>query len=666
MADIFPGARSSRPGVGLRRADACRCCARSATAGTLHSFERREDFADIARGNVRAFFGGQHPAWTVTVGDLVESLPDRGRARHASTGSSSTCWRPGSASTSSRDALAPGGVLICYVATATQLSRVAEAARDHGGFTEPQAWESLVRGWHLEGLAVRPQHRMHGHTGFLITTRRLAPGRRPRRCASAVRPRARTTTPRPTDSACGPQRRVDARGRGRAVRVGQEDPPRPPFCDATPRCRTPHVGLGSTSARRAAVTAPARRFRPCPTNSPQTTTDPQAPSPTTRRAEVDRQRELLSEEVAALRRRLARLAARAARDAGDRGPPAAVVSWPRVRPERAPGAHAEGGPRADRHPQVRGRPAGPAAVRLRPHHRVLRRRRRSTSSPAAARCGSRSARRSTRPTWRPAARCMLNEALNVVAARGYERVGEVVIVKELLGDDRVLVVAHADEERVCRIADVASRASRMRVGDALMLDPRSSFVYERIPKAEVEELVLEEVPDIAYEDIGGLGGPDRADPRRRRAALPAPRPVQRAPAQAAEGRPALRPARLRQDAHRQGGRRVAGHEGRRARTGKPIGKSYFLNIKGPELLNKYVGETERHIRLIFQRAREKASDGTPGRRLLRRDGLAVPHPRVRASPPTSRRRSCRSCCPRSTASSGSRTSSSSARPTART
>ncbi len=77
------------------------------------------------------------------------------------------------------DALTPGGVLICYVATATQLSRVAEATRDHGGFTEPQAWESLVRGWHLEGLAVRPEHRMHGHTGFLITTRRLAAGRDP-------------------------------------------------------------------------------------------------------------------------------------------------------------------------------------------------------------------------------------------------------------------------------------------------------------------------------------------------------------------------------------------------------------------------------------------------------------------------------------------------------
>jgi tRNA (adenine57-N1/adenine58-N1)-methyltransferase len=174
MADIFPGARVVEAGVGsgalsmsLLRAVGDR--------GHLHSFERREDFADIARGNVEGFFGGPHPAWQITVGDLVETLP--------------TAVEPG---TIDRvvldmlapwecldvvaDVLAPGGVLICYLATVTQLSRVAEAARDHGGFTEPSAWESLVRGWHLEGLAVRPQHRMHGHTGFLITTRRLAPG----------------------------------------------------------------------------------------------------------------------------------------------------------------------------------------------------------------------------------------------------------------------------------------------------------------------------------------------------------------------------------------------------------------------------------------------------------------------------------------------------------
>ncbi|WP_343994035.1 tRNA (adenine-N1)-methyltransferase [Terrabacter terrae] len=174
MADIFPGATVVEAGVGsgalsmsLLRAIGER--------GRLLSFERRADFADIARGNGRAFFGGDHPAWTVTVGDLVESLPDLVDA--------GTVDRvvldmlaPWECLEAVADALIPGGVLICYVATTTQLSRVAEGIRAHGGFTEPSAWESLVRGWHLEGLAVRPQHRMHGHTGFLITTRRLAPG----------------------------------------------------------------------------------------------------------------------------------------------------------------------------------------------------------------------------------------------------------------------------------------------------------------------------------------------------------------------------------------------------------------------------------------------------------------------------------------------------------
>ena len=174
MADVFPGARVVEAGVGSGALSMSLLRA-VGEQGSLHSFERREDFADIAKGNARAFFGVDHPAWTVTVGDLVEELP--------------TCVEAGSVDRVVLDmlapwecldvvaaALAPGGVLICYVATATQLSRVAEAVRDHGGYTEPEAWESLVRGWHLEGLAVRPQHRMHGHTGFLITTRRLAPG----------------------------------------------------------------------------------------------------------------------------------------------------------------------------------------------------------------------------------------------------------------------------------------------------------------------------------------------------------------------------------------------------------------------------------------------------------------------------------------------------------
>jgi tRNA (adenine57-N1/adenine58-N1)-methyltransferase catalytic subunit len=174
MADIFPGARVVEAGVGSGALSMSLLRA-VGEQGSVHSFERREDFADIARGNARAFFGVDHPAWQVTVGDLVEALPE--------TVGNGTIDRvvldmlaPWECLDVVADALMPGGVLICYVATTTQLSRVAEAMRDHGGFTEPEAWESLVRGWHLEGLAVRPQHRMHGHTGFLITTRRLAPG----------------------------------------------------------------------------------------------------------------------------------------------------------------------------------------------------------------------------------------------------------------------------------------------------------------------------------------------------------------------------------------------------------------------------------------------------------------------------------------------------------
>ncbi|GAB3081914.1 tRNA (adenine-N1)-methyltransferase [Phycicoccus sp. Root101] len=174
MADIFPGARVVEAGVGSGALSMSLLRAVGET-GHVHSFERREDFADIAKGNARAFFGQDHPAWQVTVGDLVEELP-----QHVEPGSVDRVvldmLAPWECLDAVADALLPGGVLICYVATATQLSRVAEGVREHGGYTEPEAWESLVRGWHLEGLAVRPQHRMHGHTGFLITTRRLAPG----------------------------------------------------------------------------------------------------------------------------------------------------------------------------------------------------------------------------------------------------------------------------------------------------------------------------------------------------------------------------------------------------------------------------------------------------------------------------------------------------------
>jgi len=204
---------------------------------------------------------------------------------------------------------------------------------------------------------------------------------------------------------------------------------------------------------------------------------------------------------------------------------------------------------------------------------------------------------------------MLNEALNVVATCGYERIGEVVMIKEMLGDDRVLVVAHADEERVCRRAE-SLEGEPLRVGDALMLDPRSGFVYERIPKSEVEDLVLEEVPDIAYEDIGGLAG--QIEQIRDAVELPYLYPdlflehkLKPPKGVLLYGPPGCGKTLIAKAVAASLANKVA------AKEGKPVGKSFFLNIKGPELLNKYVGETERHIRLIFQRAREKASHGSP-------------------------------------------------------
>ncbi|MHA7262275.1 proteasome ATPase [Arthrobacter sp. TMN-37] len=209
----------------------------------------------------------------------------------------------------------------------------------------------------------------------------------------------------------------------------------------------------------------------------------------------------------------------------------------------------------------------------------------------------------------PGQEVLLNESLTIVAALGYERAGEIVTVKELLGKDRALVVGRTDDERVIRLSGPL-QSQRIRVGDAVAVDTKSGFGLEKVARSEVENLVLEEVPDIGYEDIGGLGP------------------------QIEQIRDAVELPFLHPDLYREHGlkppkgillygppgcgktliaKAVASSLAARAaeRAGTEQVRSYFLNIKGPELLDKYVGETERHIRLIFARAREKASDGSP-------------------------------------------------------
>ena len=180
LADIFPGARVLEAGAGSG-ALSCWLLRAVGEAGRLISYERRADFAAVAQANVEGYFGGPHPAWRLVVADLPADqgpgiappadpdLRDFDRVvldlvapwEHVAAAAG---W------------LVPGGLICCYVATTTQLSRVVEVLRGHGGFTEPAAWESMHRGWHVDGLAVRPEHRMLGHTGFLVTARRLAAG----------------------------------------------------------------------------------------------------------------------------------------------------------------------------------------------------------------------------------------------------------------------------------------------------------------------------------------------------------------------------------------------------------------------------------------------------------------------------------------------------------
>ena len=174
-ADIFPGATVLEAGAGSG-ALSCALLRAVGSTGHLISYERREDFASIARRNVEDFFGQPHPAWDLRVGDLVASLADRPISPSTVDRVILDMLAPWECVAAVAEILIPGGVLCCYVATTTQLAETIETLRAHTGFTEPEATESLVRAWHVEGLAVRPGHAMVGHTGFLITTRRMAPG----------------------------------------------------------------------------------------------------------------------------------------------------------------------------------------------------------------------------------------------------------------------------------------------------------------------------------------------------------------------------------------------------------------------------------------------------------------------------------------------------------
>jgi len=205
---------------------------------------------------------------------------------------------------------------------------------------------------------------------------------------------------------------------------------------------------------------------------------------------------------------------------------------------------------------------------------------------------------------------VLNESLSVVLARGPDPSGEVVLIKELLGDSkRALVVGRADEERVCEMSD-ALLNEKLRAGDHVLMETRSGLLVERLPRPEVEELILEEVPDVTYSDVGGLD--DQIDQIQDAVELPY---LHADLFQAHElsppkgillyGPPGCGKTLIAKAVANSLAARVA------EKTGNREARSYFLNIKGPELLNKYVGETERQIRLIFQRAREKSEEGVP-------------------------------------------------------
>ena len=204
---------------------------------------------------------------------------------------------------------------------------------------------------------------------------------------------------------------------------------------------------------------------------------------------------------------------------------------------------------------------------------------------------------------------LVNDSMNIVEVRDFDRQGQVVTIKEILSDDRLLVMAHADEERVVELAGPLQRVF-LRIGDHVRIDPRHGLAYERLIRPEVEELVLEEVPDVTYAQVGGLH--EQIEAIKDAVELPyvhrdlfeeyglvAPKGV------LLYGPPGCGKTLIAKAVANSLADAVA------KRTGYDDARSYFLNIKGPELLNKYVGETERQIRLIFQRAREKSDEGVP-------------------------------------------------------
>ncbi|MEU9871893.1 tRNA (adenine-N1)-methyltransferase [Actinomadura sp. NPDC048021] len=200
MADIFPGARVVEAGAG---SGALTCFLLRAVGehGLVSSYERRPDFADIARANVEKFFGGPHPAWRLTVGSLEDALAETDVDRVVL-----DMLAPWETLDAVAKALVPGGMVCAYIATTTQMSRIVEDLRSHGRFAEPYAFETMLRSWHVDGLAVRPDHRMVGHTGFLVTARRLADGVTPparrRRPAKGAHPAPGDAAP-PSGAASG-------------------------------------------------------------------------------------------------------------------------------------------------------------------------------------------------------------------------------------------------------------------------------------------------------------------------------------------------------------------------------------------------------------------------------------------------------------------------------